>query len=41
LLAWCSGGQVLARLLTTERQWRAVNIALALLLVASIIPMWL
>jgi threonine/homoserine/homoserine lactone efflux protein len=41
MLAWCSGGQVLARLLKTERQWRMVNIALALLLVASILPMWL
>jgi len=41
LLLWCSGGQVLARLLKTEQQWRAVNIALALLLVASILPMWL
>lgn len=41
LLLWCSGGQLLARLLKTERQWRAVNIALALLLVASILPMWL
>lgn len=41
MLVWCSGGQVLARLLKTERQWRAVNIALALLLVASILPMWL
>jgi threonine/homoserine/homoserine lactone efflux protein len=41
LLLWCSGGQVLARVLKTEWQWRAVNIALALLLVASILPMWL
>jgi threonine/homoserine/homoserine lactone efflux protein len=41
LLLWCSGGQVLARLLKTERQWRVVNVALALLLIASIIPMWL
>jgi threonine/homoserine/homoserine lactone efflux protein len=41
LLVWCSGGQILARLLKTERQWRAINIALAILLVASIIPMWL
>ena len=41
MLLWCSGGQILARLLKTERQWRAVNIALALLLAASIIPMWL
>jgi threonine/homoserine/homoserine lactone efflux protein len=41
MLLWCSGGQVLARLLKSERQWRAVNIALAWLLVASIIAMWL
>ncbi len=41
LLLWCSGGQILARLFTTERQWRVVNVALALLLVASILPMWL
>jgi threonine/homoserine/homoserine lactone efflux protein len=41
LLLWCSGGQLMARLLKTERQWRAVNIALALLLVATILPMWL
>jgi threonine/homoserine/homoserine lactone efflux protein len=41
LLLWCSGGQLMARLLKTERQWRAVNVALALLLVASIVPMWL
>jgi threonine/homoserine/homoserine lactone efflux protein len=41
LLLWCSGGQVLARLLKSELQWRVVNIALALLLVASILPMWL
>lgn len=40
LLLWCSGGQLMARLLKTEQQWRAVNIALALLLVASILPMW-
>lgn len=41
LLLWCSGGQVMARLLKTGRQWRVVNTALALLLVASILPMWL
>jgi hypothetical protein len=40
LLLWCSGGQLMARLLKTERQWRLVNVALALLLVASIMPMW-
>ena len=31
---------LLARLLKTERQWRALNIVLALVLAASIIPMW-
>jgi len=40
LSLWCVGGLLLARLLRTERQWRAVNAALGLLLVASIIPMW-
>ncbi|WP_347558013.1 LysE family translocator [Robbsia sp. KACC 23696] len=38
---WCAAGQVLARLLRSEIQWRAVNVLLACLLVASIIPMWL
>ncbi|RUV68501.1 MAG: LysE family translocator [Mesorhizobium sp.] len=40
LSAWCMAGTLLARLLRTERQWRALNIALGLLLAASIIPMW-
>lgn len=40
LSLWCLGGQWLSRTLSTERQWRAVNIVLALLLAASIIPMW-
>ncbi|TIS07992.1 MAG: LysE family translocator, partial [Mesorhizobium sp.] len=33
-------GTLLARLLKTERQWRALNIVLALLLAASILQMW-
>lgn len=37
---WCLGGMVLARLLRTERQWRAINALLGLLLAASILPMW-
>jgi len=41
LLLWCGGGQWMARMLKTERQWRIVNIALAVLLAASILPMWL
>lgn len=40
LSAWSMAGTLLARLLRTERQWRALNIALGLLLAASIIPMW-
>jgi threonine/homoserine/homoserine lactone efflux protein len=41
LLLWCVAGQMLARLLRSERQWRVLNIILALLLTASIAPMWL
>lgn len=40
LSLWCVAGTLLARLLRTERQWRVLNIALGLLLAASIIPMW-
>lgn len=38
---WCAAGTAFARLLRTDRQWRAVNAVLAALLIASIIPMWL
>jgi len=41
LSLWCLAGLLLARLLRTDRQWRAVNAALGLLLAASVIPMWL
>ena len=41
LTLWCGSGQLLARLLRTEAQWRVLNVILALLLVASIVPMWL
>ncbi|MBZ9810193.1 MULTISPECIES: LysE family translocator [unclassified Mesorhizobium] len=40
LSLWCVAGMLLARLLKTERQWRALNILLGLVLAASIIPMW-
>ncbi len=40
LTAWCLGGSLLARVLRSAGQWRAVNVTLGLLLVASIIPMW-
>ena len=41
LSLWCIAGQLLARLLRTDRQWRTLNAALGVLLVASILPMWL
>ena len=40
LSLWCVAGTLLARLLRTERQWRALNIVLGLLLAASILQMW-
>ena len=41
LMVWCLAGQMLATMLRTERQWRNVNGALALLLALSIAPLWL
>lgn len=41
LSVWCMAGQLFARLLRTDWQWRALNIALGILLIASVIPMWL
>ncbi|WP_102960898.1 LysE family transporter [Mangrovicella endophytica] len=41
LTLWCIAGLLLARLLRRDWQWRVVNVALALLLLASIVPMWL
>ena len=41
LVLWCMAGQLLARLLRSECQWRLLNIVLALLLAASIAPMWM
>ncbi|MCP4565762.1 MAG: LysE family translocator [Bosea sp.] len=40
LMLWCVAGLLLARLLTQAWQWRALNIALALALAASIATMW-
>ena len=40
LSLWCVAGLLLARLLRTGRQWRALNTALGALLAASILPMW-
>lgn len=41
LSVWCAAGLLFARLLRTDLQWRLLNGMLALLLVASIVPMWL
>ncbi len=41
LALWCGAGLMLARLLRTDRQWRALNLALGGLLAASLLPMWL
>jgi threonine/homoserine/homoserine lactone efflux protein len=41
LSLWCLAGRMLARMLRRDWQWRAVNVTLGLLLVASIIPIWL
>lgn len=38
LALWCAGGILLAKTLKTERQWRILNVALGLLLAASVVP---
>lgn len=40
LTAWCVGGALVAKKLTSERQWRVLNVALASLLILAIIPIW-
>ncbi|SEP78789.1 Threonine/homoserine/homoserine lactone efflux protein [Microlunatus flavus] len=40
-LAWCTLGGVLGRILTRPWHWRLLNGALAVLLVASVVPLWL
>jgi len=40
-LLWCGIGGALARLLSKPWHWRALNITLAVLVVASIVPIWL
>ena len=41
LVVWCFAGLMLARVLQTDAQWRALNITLGVLLAASILPIWL
>jgi threonine/homoserine/homoserine lactone efflux protein len=40
LCLWCVAGVLLSRLLKTPAQWRVLNLSMAALLAASIIPMW-
>ena len=41
LSIWCAAGMLLARFLSTEKQWRVLNLSLAVLLTASLVPIWL
>lgn len=41
LSMWCVGGAILARSVRTQRQWQALNVALAVLLGLSILQIWL
>jgi threonine/homoserine/homoserine lactone efflux protein len=41
LMLWCAAGLLLAQVLRRDWQWRLLNATLALLLAASIAPMWL
>ncbi|PWE52538.1 amino acid transporter [Metarhizobium album] len=38
---WCTTGHALAQLLKSDWQWQVLNLTMALLLAASIIPLWL
>ena len=40
-LLWCSLGGAVSRLLTQPWHWRALNVTLAVLVVASVVPLWL
>ncbi|MGI3782045.1 MAG: LysE family translocator [Janthinobacterium lividum] len=40
-LLWCGLGGAVGRLLSKPWHWRALNVALAVLVVASIVPIWL
>ena len=40
LALWCALGMLLARFLRTPLQWRIVNLAMGMLLAASIVPAW-
>lgn len=41
LSLWCVAGQLLARFLTADWQWKLTNLLLGVLLALSVFPMWL
>lgn len=41
LMLWCTAGQLIAKRVSTDRQWRTLNMTLATLLVASVATIWL
>jgi threonine/homoserine/homoserine lactone efflux protein len=41
LSLWCTAGLILARILRTQTQWRALNVTLGVSLALSILPIWL
>ena len=41
LVLWCGLGGTLARVLRQPRHWTALNVTLAVLVVASVVPLWL
>jgi threonine/homoserine/homoserine lactone efflux protein len=40
LALWCAAGLLLARTMRSDAQWRALNIALGVLLALSVVPIW-
>ena len=40
LMLWCALGVLLARLFRTPRHWRILNLAMGVLLAASVVPTW-
>lgn len=41
LSLWCGAGLLLARAMRSDAQWRALNLALGVLLALSVVPIWL
>ncbi|WP_416898224.1 MAG: LysE family translocator [Minwuia sp.] len=41
LSLWCAGGTLLGKVIRSDRQWRAANVTLGLLLALSVVPIWM